>query len=220
MKTGKQSLIGEFIKRRRLELNGGKNGGRGEWTRSAVATRAGIRDAHLYEIEEGKIMSPTTEVWAKIAKAHGLTLDALLREAGYIAHKTMNKRTIQVPIQYAASANSFAPVKKTKKKILEIDWDLIKDDTAYAVEIKGDCMLGVGIHSGDIVVISPNTPVHDGDIVLAEKGVKKMIKKYYKKDNIIVLLPCNNRYDPTIIDIKKDRDVRILGRIVKAIKPL
>ena len=73
--------------------------------------------------------------------------------------------------------------------------------TAYVLQVKGDSMIEDGILSGDFVVLSKEESVRNGEIVVAlimdpDRQGLATLKKYYKEENQIRLMPANSKMDP------------------------
>jgi repressor LexA len=83
----------------------------------------------------------------------------------------------------------------------------------YALQIKGDSMIDIGILDGDIVVIEPRNTAEFGDIVVAlidnEDATLKRFKKL--KDGRIELSPENQDLHPMVYDAAR---VKIQGILV------
>ena len=83
----------------------------------------------------------------------------------------------------------------------------------YALQIKGDSMIDIGILDGDIVVIEPQNNAQFGDIVVAlidnEDATLKRFKRL--KDGRIELSPENQKLQPMIYDAAR---VKIQGILV------
>ena len=86
----------------------------------------------------------------------------------------------------------------------------------YALEVKGDSMIGAGINEGDVVVIRETTDVRNGDIVVAQVEGYEATLKYYRRDaNRIVLEAANPAYEPRILPVG---DVAVQGKLVGLIR--
>ncbi len=86
----------------------------------------------------------------------------------------------------------------------------------YALEVKGDSMIGVGINDGDIVVIRETEIADNGDIVVALiEDQEATLKKYYRNGNAIALEAANPAYETRVLPEDK---VRIQGRLVGLIR--
>jgi repressor LexA len=83
----------------------------------------------------------------------------------------------------------------------------------YALQIKGDSMIDIGILDGDIVVVEPRSTAEFGDIIVAlidnEDATLKRFKKL--KDGRIELSPENQDLQPMIYDAVR---VKIQGILV------
>ncbi len=91
--------------------------------------------------------------------------------------------------------------------------ELNYDPQAFALRVRGDSMVECGILDGDIVVVSPNTPVRDGDIaVVSYEGRETTMKRIFFADDHVVLQPCNSSYKPIVVP--KDEKLKILGKVI------
>jgi SOS regulatory protein LexA len=87
----------------------------------------------------------------------------------------------------------------------------------YALRVKGESMIDVGILDGDIVVIKYQHYADNGDIVVAlirneTLDIKATIKKFYNRGEKIELVPQSPKYKESIW--VKPEDVEIRGKFV------
>lgn len=69
--------------------------------------------------------------------------------------------------------------------------------TSYALQVKGNSMIEDGIFDGDFVVVEKTDVCNEGDIVVAlVDDSLATLKRFYKKDGKIVLMPSNSEMDP------------------------
>lgn len=69
--------------------------------------------------------------------------------------------------------------------------------TSYALQVKGNSMIEDGIFDGDFVVVEKTDVCNEGDIVVAlVDDSLATLKRFYKKDGRIVLMPSNSEMDP------------------------
>jgi repressor LexA len=85
------------------------------------------------------------------------------------------------------------------------------DPSCFALRVRGDSMINAGILNGDKVVVRPQSTANHGQIVVARLGDEATVKRLYRKNAEIWLLPENDNYDP--ID---GTEAEIIG-IVKAV---
>lgn len=86
----------------------------------------------------------------------------------------------------------------------------------YALEVTGDSMVGVGIITGDIVVIRETADARDGDIVVAQiEGYEATLKTFKRDGGDVVLISENPNYPPRRIP---NGHVSIQGKMVGLIR--
>ena len=86
----------------------------------------------------------------------------------------------------------------------------------YALEVKGDSMIDVGINDGDIVVIRETKTADNGDIVVAlVKGQEATLKRFRQSGNTIALEAANPAYETRLYP---DHQVKVQGRLVGLIR--
>lgn len=86
----------------------------------------------------------------------------------------------------------------------------------YALKVKGDSMIDVGILDGDIVIVKYQHYADNGDIVVAlfkddSFNIKATIKKFYNRGDKIELVPKNPKYKPIWVN---PGDIEIRGKFI------
>lgn len=87
------------------------------------------------------------------------------------------------------------------------------DEEYFALRVRGESMLGVGILPDDLVVVHRQSIAQNGQIVVALIGDEATVKTLKRKGSEVWLLPANPDYRP--ID---GRESTILGRVVAVIR--
>jgi len=86
----------------------------------------------------------------------------------------------------------------------------------YALEVKGDSMIGAGINDGDVVVIRETSVADNGDIVVAlVEEQEATLKRFFRKGSSIALEAANPSYETRVLP---DDKVRVQGRLVGLIR--
>ncbi len=88
-----------------------------------------------------------------------------------------------------------------------------RDPRAFSLVVQGDSMVDAGILDGDLLVVSPNTPLSQGDIgvVLVNKHTTS-VKKVYTNDRQVILQPANSNYPLQILTYPDE--VEVLGKVI------
>lgn len=94
--------------------------------------------------------------------------------------------------------------------------DNIRDRNAFALLVKGNSM-SPRIEDGDIVVVSPQHDVRNGDICVVRVNDEDTLKKVNIEEQYIHLIPLNPAFEPLTV---RKRDVTFLWKVVKVIKSL
>jgi repressor LexA len=93
---------------------------------------------------------------------------------------------------------------------------LANRDRHYALEVKGDSMIDVGINDGDVVVIREQDSADNGDIVVAlVEGHEATLKRYRRRGKMIALEAANPAYETRMLP---EESVRVQGRLVGLIR--
>ena len=85
----------------------------------------------------------------------------------------------------------------------------IPADEMFALKVKGESMIEVGIMDGDIVIAEKTCYAENGEIVVALIDDEATVKRFFREDGHYRLQPENCTMEPIIVD-----EVLILGRVV------
>ena len=66
----------------------------------------------------------------------------------------------------------------------------------FALRVRGDSMINAGILDGDKVVVRPQATANNGQIVVARIEDEATVKRLWRKNGEIWLMPQNENYDP------------------------
>ena len=184
---------------------------------SALARRAGLDPTTFNKSKritaEGRERWPSTESVAKALAATNLSIDTFVQ----LIEDT--PRIVQsVPLLGFAQAGTGGyftdggfPVGKGWD---EVGLPSVNDEHAYALEISGDSMKPA-YRDGDIIVVSPGTPIRRGDrVVVKTSGGEVMVKELKRRTAKLLELQSVN---PAHADRTLDADqVEWIARIVWA----
>jgi repressor LexA len=81
----------------------------------------------------------------------------------------------------------------------------------FALQVKGDSMIGAGIQDGDRVIVKQQGTAENGEIVCAMIDGEATLKRFFKKDGVVTLKAENEKYAPIKVS---EGEFRIAGKIV------
>ncbi len=70
---------------------------------------------------------------------------------------------------------------------------------SFLLRVKGDSLKDAYIFSGDIVIVHPDILPKDGQIVVAVLDDSAVVKRFFKKEDVIELHSENPEYEPIIV---------------------
>lgn len=97
--------------------------------------------------------------------------------------------------------------------------DMTNGGEFFGLKVNGDSMNNSRINDGDVVLVRQQEEVENGEIaVILVDGENATIKRFYKTDTMVTLVPdsTNKDYQPRFIDTSKE-SVKVLGKVVKVI---
>ena len=96
---------------------------------------------------------------------------------------------------------------------LLIDASLIKKGFKYfGLKVRGESMIDDGILEGDTVIVKSQKDAINNDIIIAMLDNDTTVKKYFKKNDKIELIPANKNFNT--IFVKNKNDFSIIGKVV------
>ena len=102
---------------------------------------------------------------------------------------------------------------------IDLNEYLIRNSAAtYFVRVSGDSMINAGIYNNDIIIVDRSIKPKHGKIVVAALDGQMTIKRLYRHDDEIMLLPENELFKP--IEILDSMDMVIWGVATNVIHSL
>lgn len=88
----------------------------------------------------------------------------------------------------------------------------IQGKNCFLLKVKGDSMIDAGIFEKDYIIVdaSQNTPSQGKIVAAMVDGNEATVKRFYKKDDKIILKPENSAYSDMVFDTSQ---VQILGTV-------
>ena len=132
----------------------------------------------------------------------------LLVENEYIPK---DNKVVDVPLLGKITAGSPIEAIERPDEYLSLPSYLIPNDKeVFTLLVSGDSMINAGIYDGDIVIVERTNQARNGQIVVAMTDDNEVtLKRFYKENGYIRLLPENDYMEPIILNI-----VTILGKAI------
>lgn len=125
------------------------------------------------------------------------------------------RRSVKIPVVGKVAAG--APILAQENTGESIYFPIVKKShmsgQLYALRVKGESMIEVGIMPGDFVVVQKCPVAENGDIVVALIDDEATVKTYYKENGHYRLQPENSTMEPIIVD-----SLVILGKVVSVMR--
>lgn len=121
---------------------------------------------------------------------------------------------IDLPMVGLITASQPIEAIEDRTRTITVPRDLVRNQAAYVLKVKGDSMIESLIADGDYVVVEKQDYATDGDIIVAllEDGTATL-KEYHREKNYVRLQPRNPHYKPI-----KVRHVVIQGKVLGIIR--
>lgn len=99
---------------------------------------------------------------------------------------------------------------------LDLNELLVKrQEATYFLRVKGDSMVGAGIHPGDLIIVDRSVDPQDGHVVVAEVNGELTVKRLRWVSGLPELHPENPVYP--VIRFKDGEELRIWGVVTNAV---
>ena len=191
------------------------NRNRLDLTQSELAEKLNISTSTIGMYEQGRRTPPIESLlkFSEIFKIELTELTSTKIVSDDLPTPTMNFEG--VPILGSIAAGS--PILATQN--VEGYFPMDESNKAdFALRIKGDSMIEAGIYEGDLVFIKQQPQLENKDIGAFLIGDEATLKRFYRDDKSITLIPANAKYDILRFnkeDLEQDLNhIKILGKMV------
>jgi DNA polymerase V len=117
------------------------------------------------------------------------------------------------------SAGFPSPADDYVEGTLSLDGHFVqRPEATFFLRVRGDSMVGAGIHDGDLLIVDKSLEPRHGSIVIAEVHGELTVKKLHRKNGEIALLAENPAYRP--IPINEESQLVIWGVVTEVVHTL
>ena len=141
----------------------------------------------------------------------------ILKDGGYLEksdHKTralsVKNHTLYQQVPVLGQVTAGAPILAVEQVVGYVPYTG-QGGQFFALRVRGDSMIGAGILENDIVIIRQQSDAVHGEIVVALIGEEATVKRLWRRDGTVMLMPENPAYEPIV-----SPEMSILG-VVKAV---
>jgi len=148
-------------------------------------------------------------------------LHALLMRAGFeLLHPADLPPSLRLPLFGHKIAAGFpSPADDYVEDRIDLNQHLIRHKEAtFFLRVKGDSMLGAGIHDGDLLVVDRALEPMDGKIVIAVLDGELTVKRLERRAGQVRLVPENPAFAPIVVN--NEQDLVIWGVVTNVIHGL
>lgn len=120
---------------------------------------------------------------------------------------------------HKVSAGFPSPADDYVEDRLDLNQLLVQNKSAtFFLRVKGDSMIGAGIHDGDIIVVDRSVEATDGSVVVAVTDGELTIKRLVLCTGAAELHAENPKYPP--IRFKEGQELTIWGVVTSSVHPV
>lgn len=122
---------------------------------------------------------------------------------------SIKQNTVSVPLIGTVAAGTPIFATENYEGMYSLPGNFFGGDNLFMLNVHGDSMIKIGMYDGDKIVVKKQETADNGDIVVALVDDSATVKRFYKRENKIILHPENDSMEDFIFD-----DVVILGKVV------
>jgi len=127
-----------------------------------------------------------------------------------------SRSTIDVPLLGTIAAGTpLAAIENIEDRIA-VDRELFREDSLFALRVKGDSMQDIGILNGDLAIVQSRPTVENGEVAAVIIDGEATLKRVYRKSNVIVLHAENNTFEDIVVT--SEQDIQIAGKMVGVVR--
>lgn len=130
-----------------------------------------------------------------------------------ISLPSCNINSINVPLIGTVTAGTPIFATENFEGYYPLPGDFSSSSDLFMLKVQGDSMINVGIYNGDKIVVKKQENADNGDIVVALIDDSATVKRFFKKDNKIILHPENDAMQDIVL-----KDVKILGLVIGLVR--
>ena len=150
----------------------------------------------------------------------------ILQEGGYLEKDDRKTRALSVKggsgtafrsVPILGTVTAGLPILAQEDTLGYVPYDGPEQGEMFALQVRGESMIGAGILSGDLVVVRPQQTAMDGQIVVARIGDEATVKRLSRRSGQVWLLPENPEFEP--IDGSEAEIIGLVKAVIRMYEP-
>ena len=130
--------------------------------------------------------------------------------------KVTSDNGIEVPLVGRVAAGTPIVAEENIEGTVTLDRSLFRGDGLFTLKVRGESMQDIGVCDGDIAVVKQQQSAVNGEVVVAVVDGEATLKRFFKKNDKIVLHAENPNFSDIVVTAPQD--VYIAGRLVGIIR--
>lgn len=161
--------------------------------------------SHLKKLEEKGYLKRNP------SKPRAISLLSRKRDGSY---DTGVNNLVYVPVVGRIAAGKPILANENIEDYFPLTPDFVKGKKeVFILHVRGDSMVNAGILDRDYIVVRKQDTAINGEIIVALLEDEATVKRFFKTDKKIKLMPENDYMEPIVID-----DVKILGKVIGVVR--
>ncbi|MDG5816241.1 transcriptional repressor LexA [Chitinispirillales bacterium ANBcel5] len=121
-----------------------------------------------------------------------------------------------VPLVGSVAAGKPITAVENLEGYVTLDRTIFRGDDLFALRIRGDSMIDIGVLHNDLVVVRKKNTAENGEVIVAILEGEATLKRFIKKKDCIILRPENPEYEDIVVH--QGSDIQIAGKLVGVIR--
>lgn len=130
-------------------------------------------------------------------------------DKNYNDEPSTEENTVNIPIVGTVAAGIPIFADQNIESTYPVPNHMVNNGKYFMLKIKGESMIDAGILDGDLVLVKQTNIANHGEIIVALIEDSATVKRLYKKNGQIMLLPENSTMEPIIPE-----SMDVLGKVV------
>ncbi len=122
---------------------------------------------------------------------------------------------IALPVVGSVAAGAPILAEQNIDAYFPVPVDFLGKGNHFILKVKGESMIEAGIMDGDFLIVKEQTDAANGEIVVALVEDEATVKRFYRRDRFIELVPENSAMQPIIVE-----QVQIAGKVAGLLRKM